>query len=68
MRLSIVSYVNSLNNSLKVTLSDLKMENIYTTSSTARYNAVGNGWEANTICHLFGGLKEELEHECIELI
>lgn len=37
-------------------------------STTARYNAVGNGWEANTICHLFGGLKEELEHECIELI
>lgn len=29
-------------------------------SDSARYNAVGNGWECNTIVHLFKALKNEL--------
>ena len=36
-------------------------------SDSARYNACGNGWEANTIEYLFQGLKEEL-NECIKSI
>lgn len=30
-------------------------------SDSQRYNAVGNGWEANTIIHIFKYLKEELQ-------